>query len=764
MLPSKSLLDFKKIGAKQSCDFILFLAMAVSAFLATGCDTVQQSAGASSPQSAMTAISLPPALVPGSGNLGSSYQAVLSVSGGRAPYQFFVSQAALPPGLALNPATGNISGTPTQAGNFTFLISVSGGGSAAHNYTLTVGSCMKCVAVQISPANPSVAPGGTVQFSATVTNTSNTAVTWSASAGTISSNGLFTAPSNTAAKTISVTASSLAQTGALSTTTVTISSSTFAITTSSVPFAVQAQPYSQPLTATGGQTPYQWSIASGALPAGLQLGAGTGMLSGSATQAGTFNFTVLGKDAASHTAQQSLSLLVTTAGACGPPVYCSRTDYDIVQLPTPPNVGSLSGANTIVTDPNFGNRIVRITDANTDTNPAFVNRTYNTAASGSADENLWNLDSSLLVLQDTGAQTYPFTFNTSTMQAARMYVSSFPTTGGLVLSQPGDWSRVNPNILYTSGGTAISTYDFTDRTVPPSPQPFYDFTSSPNCLPAGFTESWKTKGGVSGDDTVFGMAYSNTGAQDTGVYAVAYKVGSGCTVLNTQTGEVWGDWGAKGTINMPDRWTIHNVKISKDGNWMVVAVGHCLLSSCSTGPFFWQIGTTNMSSCGEGKSCNGHWTEGYTHWINNNQTPTNNQVIRPLAVVTDTSNLIRDLPTGFTGNFDQHQSWNNVDLADSVPFATTTWSQVSPFTAPWYNEILATAADGSGTTWRFAHSFNSARSLNFSTEYAIGSVSQDGKFFIFSSDWMGTLGSVSGATTCTITTNCRGDVFVVEMR
>jgi len=63
-----------------------------------------------------------------------------------------------------------------------------------------------------------------------------------------------------------------------------------------------------------------------------------------------------------------------------------------------------------------------------------------------------------------------------------------------------------------------------------------------------------------------------------------------------------------------------------------------------------------MSSCGEGKSCNGHWTEGYTHWINNNQTPTNNEVIRPLAVVTDTSNLIRDLPTGFTGNFDQHQS------------------------------------------------------------------------------------------------------------
>src|ERR1019366_4199846 len=181
-------------------------------------------------------------------------------------------------------------------------------------------SCVKCVAVQISPSDPAVAAGGTVQFSATVTNTSNTSVTWSASAGTISTNGLFTAPSNTTAKTISVTASSVAQTGARSTTTVTVSSATFAITTSSVPFAVQAQPYSQPLTASGGQTPYQWSIVSGSLPAGLQLGASTGTLAGSAAQSGTFTFTVLGTDAASHTARQSLSLLVTSAGACGPPV------------------------------------------------------------------------------------------------------------------------------------------------------------------------------------------------------------------------------------------------------------------------------------------------------------------------------------------------------------------------------------------------------------------------------------------------------------
>ena len=763
MLRLNLFLVFKEFASKQSCKFILSLTIITSAFLSTGCNSVQNAAASPSPSSTQS-ISLPPALLPG--NLGARYQAVLSVSGGRSPYEFFISQGTLPPGLTLNSVTGNISGTPTQAGNFTFTISVSGGGSGTHSYTLTVDSCLKCVAVQISPADQSVPAGGTVQFSASVTNTGNTAVTWSAGAGTISPTGLFTAPSNTTTKTVSVTASSAAQTGAHASTTVTISSSTLAITTSGVPFAVQSQAYSQPITATGGQTPYQWIIASGSLPGGLQLSSSTGTLSGSPTQTGTFNFTVTAKDAASHTAQQRLSLLVTSSAACGPPVYCSRTDFGIVPIPSPlPNVGKLVGANTIVTDPDFGNHIVRITDANTDTNPTFINRTYETTSSGSADENIWNLDSTLLMVQDTGAGGYPFSFNPTTMQAARLYVSSFPTTNGMKVSGGGIWSHINSNLLYSDSGTAISMYDFTDRTNPPSPQTIYDFTSSPNCLPAGFVETWSTRAGMSNDDTVFGMGYSNTGDQNTGVYAVAYKVGSGCSVLNTQTGKVWGDWGAKGTINRVDRWTVHNVKISKDGNWLIVAVGNCLLSSCSQGPFFWQIGTTNVISCGDGGLCDGHWTEGYTHWVNNNNTPLSNQVTRLLEGPNSVGNLTHSFPSGLTGNLDQHQSWNNVDQADSVPFASTTWSPTTPFPAPWYNEIIAVAADGSGTTWRFAHSFNSTQSAqNFSTQYAIGSVSQDGKWFAFSSDWMGTLGSEAGATTCTMGTNCRGDVFVVELR
>lgn len=768
MLSWDSFLLFKELPTKRSSKLLLALSLAVSCVWWTGCNSVPQSfasvSSANQSTSSQQTLSLPSSL--SDAHLGSGYQTVLSVSGGQAPYRFSVNQGELPPGLILNGSTGSISGTPTQAGGFGFTITVSGGlagSSGSHAYLLTVSPCAECVTVSVSPASPSVGVGGKLQFSALVTNTSNTAVTWTANAGTISAAGLFTAPAKAPIEPITVRAMSVAKSAAYASATVTITSGGFTITTSSLPPAVMSAPYSASLTASGGQPPYQWSIVSGSLPAGLSLGSGTGMLSGSTNQTGTFTFGVQGTDAAAHTAQHSFSVVSTLATTCGPPTYgCSRTDMSIVQLPSsPPKVGGLLGANSIVTDPDFGNRIIRITDANT--NPALQNRTFVTTSSGSADDNLWNIDSTLFIVQDSGGNGFPFTFDPATLQAARMYVSSFPETSGMKL-ESGNWSRVNPNLLYTHLGTAINKYDFTDRSTPPNPQLVYDFTSSRNCLPAGFKETWTSKGGVSAEDAVFGMAYSNAGDQGTGVYVVAYKVGSGCTMLNTKTGEVTGDWGSKGTINIPDRWVIHNAKISKDGNWMIIARDRCTSSSCSTAPYFWQIGTTNVSDCGEGQMCSGHWTEGYTHWVNNDNSPMSNQVIRSFYQAASPHNLTDNFPPNITVPFDQHQSWNNADPADSVPFLSSTCSSTTPFPAPWYNEIIAVASDGSGKTWRFAHSFITSHSQRFSTEYAIGTVSQDGRFFIFSSDWMGQLGSESGTRACTIGKDCRGDVFVVELK
>ena len=52
---------------------------------------------------------------------------------------------------------------------------------------------MPNVTVAVSPAAVTIQPGATAQFTATVTGTSNTTVVWSATGGTVSSNGAYTA-------------------------------------------------------------------------------------------------------------------------------------------------------------------------------------------------------------------------------------------------------------------------------------------------------------------------------------------------------------------------------------------------------------------------------------------------------------------------------------------------------------------------------------------------------------------------------------------
>src|SRR5271156_2450941 len=101
------------------------------------------------------------------------------------------------------------------------------------------------ITVTVSPTSPQVAGGANEQFTATVANTSNTAVTWSVTGGgTINVSGLYTAPASVPTQAIvTVTATSQADSTKTGIATVTLAADTVSVspTTPQIPAAGTAQ-------------------------------------------------------------------------------------------------------------------------------------------------------------------------------------------------------------------------------------------------------------------------------------------------------------------------------------------------------------------------------------------------------------------------------------------------------------------------------------------------------------------------------------------
>lgn len=91
---------------------------------------------------------------------------------------------------------------PTTVGTYTLKATSAADTSVVGTATITVASGIN---VTVSPSSTTITPGSTKQFYASVVGTTNTDVTWTATGGTISSSGLFTAPSTTGTYTITAT-------------------------------------------------------------------------------------------------------------------------------------------------------------------------------------------------------------------------------------------------------------------------------------------------------------------------------------------------------------------------------------------------------------------------------------------------------------------------------------------------------------------------------------------------------------------------------
>src|SRR5258707_2019339 len=111
-----------------------------------------------------------------------------------------------------------------------------------------------------------------------------------------------------------------------------VTTTPLAISTTSLPPGTAGQGYSAQLNATGGTAPYTWSVASGALPAGLTLSS-SGPISGVPSVAGTSTFTLKLTELNLLTVQQSISITSSSGTPCaatrgGVCYYVSPTGSD----------------------------------------------------------------------------------------------------------------------------------------------------------------------------------------------------------------------------------------------------------------------------------------------------------------------------------------------------------------------------------------------------------------------------------------------------
>ncbi len=194
----------------------------------------------------------------------STYQFQVAVNVPAHTYSVYVT----PPGGTQQTLANNYAFRSPQAGNTsqnywtTYQDPDSPGPIQVCNLSLTAAPAPPAaVAVSISPASASLASGGTRQFTASVTGATNTGVSWSATGGTVSSTGLYTAPNSSG--TYTVTATSVADPTKSASAAVTVASVSVSIVPNDTSVTTGGTVQFTPTVTGSTNTAVTWAVSSG---------------------------------------------------------------------------------------------------------------------------------------------------------------------------------------------------------------------------------------------------------------------------------------------------------------------------------------------------------------------------------------------------------------------------------------------------------------------------------------------------------------------
>jgi large repetitive protein len=275
--------------------------------------------------------------LPPNGANGVPYSFAVPVTGGVAPLTLTIASGSLPAGLTIS-QSGTISGKPTPPNTtYTFKVQVADSG----NPPIKVLSPQYTISISPPPPLSIVSSGAllgatlnTTYATSIVTSGGVTPFTWSKTSGNFppgltfnTTSGQLTGTPTMAGVfqlTLQVIDSAIPPQTATTPASLSITVSApppLQVTPSVLPGGTVATPYSTSVQATGGVLPYTWSVASGQLPAGLDLNPVSGDVTGTPILAsgGPVSFTLGVKDSQTvpATASQSFSISIT-AGTANP--------------------------------------------------------------------------------------------------------------------------------------------------------------------------------------------------------------------------------------------------------------------------------------------------------------------------------------------------------------------------------------------------------------------------------------------------------------